>query len=189
MSGSQWAVSIDEIPEEGLSLKLSEAPAFFDFEREGCAWRGPVEWTGTLQRFGADVLCRGKVKARALLPCSRCLREVEVDLEGDLTFTFAPQRLAEAKKEKEKEEEGDVGSEEPDLYPYQEGRLNLRDPTRDNMIMAIPLQPLCRQDCKGLCSSCGADLNEGRCGCAREAYDPRWEALARLRSAFPSQKS
>lgn len=172
---SRWTVDIDEIPEEGLELALSEAPSFFDFGREDGAWRGPVRWAGTVQRFGRDVLCRGRATAGVRLPCSRCLRDVEVDLEAETVFTFAPEEPPESGEEVE------VASEEADFYFYRGGSLNLREPVRDHLLMSVPLQPLCGEGCRGLCPQCGADLNEGPCGCEGEARDPRWEALARLR--------
>ncbi|MFQ5693792.1 MAG: hypothetical protein ACE5IM_12200 [Nitrospinota bacterium] len=52
---SSWIVGVDDIPEEGLEFHLFEEPGFFDFEYEGCSWRGPVEWDGHLQRFGKEV--------------------------------------------------------------------------------------------------------------------------------------
>jgi uncharacterized protein len=48
--------------------------------------------------------------------------------------------------------------------------------------MAVPMKPLCREDCRGLCPTCGEDLNVTACGCAAEAADPRWEALRLLRN-------
>ena len=185
MAGTQWTVNLDDIPEEGHDLSLSEHPSFFEFDVEEGAWRGPVEWTGSLQRFGADVLCRGTAKAGVSFPCSRCLREVGVDLSVDTVFTFVPEQSAET----DEGEEVEVASNEPDMYIYRGGRLDLRDAVQDHLLMAAPLQPLCRTDCQGLCPECGADLNEGSCECVQESADPRWEALARLKGAFPSKES
>jgi uncharacterized protein len=180
----QWTVSLDEIPEEGLEIKISESPAFFHFEVKDVSWQGPVEWTGELQRFGRDVICRGTARAGVVQPCSRCLRDVDIDLEAETTFTFVPKSAQDVEGE-----EVEVESQDPDFYVYQEGRLTLRDPVRDSLIMTIPLQPVCREDCKGLCSTCGADLNEGACDCAQEAFDPRWEALTQLRGPMTSEKT
>ena len=88
MAETQWTVNVDDIPEEGHDLNLSGHPSFFEFDLEEGAWRGPVEWTGTLQRFDADVLCRGTANAGVSFPCSRCLRKVGVELSVDTVFTF-----------------------------------------------------------------------------------------------------
>jgi uncharacterized protein len=184
VSGFQWTISLDEIPEQGLQIRITESPAFFHFEVEDVSWQGLVEWTGDLQRFGRDVICRGRARAGVVQPCSRCLREVDIDLETETTFTFVPEPPQDVEGE-----EVEVESQDPDIYVYQEGRLSLRNPVRDSLIMTLPLQPVCREGCKGLCSTCGADLNEGACDCAQEANDPRWEALTRLRGTTTSEKT
>jgi uncharacterized protein len=57
---------------------------------------------------------------------------------------------------------------------------------RDAVTLALPLRPLCREDCKGLCARCGNDLNAGPCDCGGDDIDPRWEALAALRERLPN---
>jgi uncharacterized protein len=184
MAGSRWNVGVDQIPEDGLDLHLSELSSFFDFNQEDVSWREPIEWSGTIQRFGADIYCRGASRAEIALPCSRCLKDVALALEVGATFSFIPARSAGG----EGNEEVEAASEEPDMYLYDGGEVALREPVRDSLIMAVPLQPFCREDCQGLCSRCGADLNDGPCGCAPEAVDPRWGALARLRGPLSTEK-
>ena len=58
--------------------------------------------------------------------------------------------------------------------------LNLREAVRQTALTVQPLKPLCRLDCLGLCSQCGANRNEGSCGCPSEATDPRWQPLLEL---------
>jgi DUF177 domain-containing protein len=57
---------------------------------------------------------------------------------------------------------------------------------RDSVGLALPLNPLCRDDCAGLCARCGKDLNEGACECVDDDIDPRWDALAALRERLES---
>jgi len=59
--------------------------------------------------------------------------------------------------------------------------LEIGERVRQLILLALPLKPLCRPDCRGLCPLCGQDLNEGECGCKREAPDSRWEKLKALR--------
>lgn len=182
MAGSRWNIAVEQIPaEDGLDVHLSEQPSFFDFNQEDVFWREPIEWSGTIQRFGADIYCRGTSRADIVQPCSRCLKDVSLTLKVGATFFFVPDRSVEG----EGNEEVEVASEESDMYLYDGGEVGLREPVRDSLIMAVPLQPFCREDCQGLCSRCGADLNDGPCGCAPEAVDPRWEVLARARLRGP----
>jgi uncharacterized protein len=81
---------------------------------------------------------------------------------------------------------GGHGHRDPDLdeetYPLEGDQLDLRPLVRDALLLELPLAPLCRQDCCGLCTQCGADLNSGPCDCL-PAPDPRWGALDVLRGA------
>jgi uncharacterized protein len=72
-------------------------------------------------------------------------------------------------------------SDEDEAYPLEGEILDLFELVRDSLLLELPIAPLCRQDCKGLCVTCGADRNEGDCGCD-PPMDPRWASLETLRS-------
>lgn len=180
----RWNIEVDQIPEDGLDARLSALPSFFDFNQKDVTWRELVEWLGTIQRFGEDVYCRGTARGTIVLPCSRCLKEVTRSLEVETAFSF----FAELPPGEEGSDEVEVSSDELDIYLFEDGGVDLRKPVRDSLIMAVPLQSFCYKDCKGLCERCGADLNDGPCGCLPETADPRWEALARLRRPSSTEK-
>ncbi|HET6915863.1 MAG TPA: DUF177 domain-containing protein [Acidimicrobiales bacterium] len=71
--------------------------------------------------------------------------------------------------------------EDEETYPLKGELLDLQPLVRDALLLDLPLAPLCREDCKGLCPTCGADLNDGPCSCARAPADPRWAALDLLK--------
>jgi uncharacterized protein len=74
--------------------------------------------------------------------------------------------------------------DEPGSFTIDEHHiLDLREAIRQNALLAIPMKPLCREDCAGLCQKCGQDLNEGQCDCTKPEIDPRWSKLADLASA------
>jgi len=75
--------------------------------------------------------------------------------------------------------------EEWETYPIHGDHIDLEPMAREAVVLGLPLAPLCRPDCKGLCPSCGADLNQGPCGCPPAAADPRWAALDALRPLDP----
>jgi uncharacterized protein len=80
-------------------------------------------------------------------------------------------------------EDGDeppVTEDDLDVYPYDEDQVDLEPLLREQVILAVPFAPLCREDCKGLCSQCGSDLNEGACDCP-PLIDPRLAALKDLK--------
>jgi uncharacterized protein len=128
---------------EGLDLDLS----------------GPVSVTGQLQATGAgEYLWRGHVHGTLQGQCRRCLENVrtDVDIEVDAAvFSSDPE-----------------AADDPDFYPLLEraSHIDIRDVVREEMALAAPTRLLlCREDCAGLCLSCGADLNAGPCGCSAPA--------------------
>jgi uncharacterized protein len=122
-----------------------------------------------------QVLVTGPVEAPILRECRRCLAPVHLTLRPEVALVWT--------------EPGDVGAESDEdgeevrvLEPGA-GEIDLGEALREELILAAPTYALCREDCKGLCPRCGADLNEGPCGCVDDDSDPRWDALRALRKA------
>jgi uncharacterized protein len=119
-----------------------------------------------LEAVMEGVLVSGAVRATAAGECVRCLIGVEFGLELDLQELYAyPDRVVEA--------------DQDDVRELGDDRIDLEPALRDAVVTALPFQPVCRQDCPGLCPQCGvrlADHPEHR----HEPNDPRWEALRDL---------
>ena len=101
--------------------------------------------------------------------CRRCLRPVGGELRCEVRELYRPRPPREPPNEDE------------DTYPLSGEMLDLRPLVRDAILLEMPIAPLCREDCAGLCPTCGADLNEGECDCPPASADPRWAALDTLR--------
>ncbi len=114
------------------------------------------------------VLVTGAVKGRATATCARCLRPLAVPVELELCELFGGPRH---------EVTGDG-----DAYRIEGLEIHLEQMLRDACALALPLNPVCSQGCKGLCATCGIDLNESSCDCAEQDMDPRWAPLAALRA-------
>jgi uncharacterized protein len=128
----------------------------------------PVRVTGRLQPAGEGrFYWHAKLAARVTETCRRCLEPVQVTVEADVTalFTQDPDAL-----------------DDPDSYPLPSDAtvIDVTPAVREELILAVPQYVVCRDDCRGLCPSCGHDLNAGPCGCA-PATDLRWQALAALK--------
>ena len=74
-----------------------------------------------------------------------------------------------------------ASDDDVDFAPFEGDEIDLGELFREQILLAIPMTPLCREECKGLCPVCGADLNAGECSCERGEIDPRWSALADLK--------
>ncbi|HEY3809999.1 MAG TPA: DUF177 domain-containing protein [Acidimicrobiales bacterium] len=102
--------------------------------------------------------------------CRRCLRPLGSELHCEVRELYRTRTADEA------------ADPDEDTYPLDGDQLDLRPLVRDALLLALPLAPLCRDDCLGLCPACGADRNVDPCGCQAAAGDPRWGALDVLRS-------
>ncbi|MBA2272716.1 MAG: DUF177 domain-containing protein [Actinobacteria bacterium] len=112
------------------------------------------------------ILVSGSVEAGTRLQCARCLRAFSSGVSVPVCELFA---------------DGPLQVAEADAYAVEGEVINLEPMLRDALTLALPLRPLCREACAGLCGSCGHDLNEGPCGCVHEELDPRWAGLGSLR--------
>jgi uncharacterized protein len=111
----------------------------------------------------------GLVEAPWVGECRRCLKEVGGTLECEVREVYR------------RRPPGEPPGQDEETYPLAGEMLDLRPLVRDALLLELPMAPLCREDCAGLCPTCGADLSEGPCGCSPAGGDPRWAALDVLR--------
>jgi len=165
-------VNIDEIDIDVGSFLTFERPlnTFFP-EGEKTESDGPIEIAVTLSLVGSGVYLTGEAKGEINLRCGRCLAEY-------------PHRLAELNMSFMVKEGGNADEDEEDVYTYDGETVNLYPLVRDQLLMLMPIKPLCREECKGLCPKCGQDLNEKDCGCRRVEVDDRFSVLAKLKKGL-----
>ena len=135
---------------------------------------GKVTLRLSLQKAETEYFCQGLVTAEVQVQCSRCAREVELELEGSTDFIIRTQAAEET--------DGSDASDDED-YVYAAGKDETADVTdlvRQALVLALPMKPLCSEDCKGLCPVCRTNWNERACSCAQEQTDPRWDSLRNL---------
>lgn len=134
---------------------------------------------------GQNIFARGPLRGHVVVACSRCIGPARIPVEEDLAVTFLPRsEVPEDKMEtatEAGEEEAEFEEDDVDVYPYDEDEVDLAPLFREQLVLAVPFAPLCREDCKGLCSVCGIDLNTGSCTCDRRVIDPRLASLRDLK--------
>jgi len=123
-----------------------------------------------------DIRLRGRLSTGLELQCARCLEPVNQDVVRYFELLYRPLG-ADAGRD-----ELSVTDAEAEIGYYQGNGILLEDVLREQVLLALPLKVTCREDCKGLCPQCGANLNEKRCSCAEPVEDPRWSGLKDLRS-------
>ena len=121
----------------------------------------------------------GRIEGRLGNACARCLEPITTKIEDKLDLYFYP--MAEIARSEEKA----ISSDDVDIGFYEEPGLPLAEAVREQVSLWLPVRELCREDCKGLCPQCGANLNEERCDCQEELADSRWDALRDLKLGKP----
>ena len=122
----------------------------------------PVDLDLELERIAEGIVVRGELTTTWAAPCSRCLEPVGGDIAVHVDELFETVPL------------------EGETYQLEEDVIDLEPMVRDALLLELPLVPLCRADCAGLCATCGVNHNVASCDCATDEPDPRWAALRSL---------
>jgi len=141
-------------------------------ELPGC---GPLRGELAVERTGDVVLVTGELRFSAELSCSRCLQPFSGTFRQELDLCYRPATAAAAPGKERELSADDLAASE-----YHRGEIDLWPELREAVLLALPLKPLCREDCRGLCPACGADRNQGDCGCREDRGDHRWDRLREL---------
>jgi uncharacterized protein len=141
---------------------------------------GEVEVDLQLSRLEQTVFVSGSLQGRYAVACSRCLGpcEVKVQYRG-LRLTFLPVEAAGAAVAGETE----LDLQDLDTYTHDGESLDLRPLIREQLVLALPMAPICAEGCRGICSGCGANLNQESCSCDQSQAEPSpWvAALSKIR--------
>jgi uncharacterized protein len=128
-------------------------------------------------REGEEVLLRGTVNASVQFECDRCLTETVVPVTQSFDLLYLP-----AHQTRNSHEEHELTEDDLSIVYYQGHFINLDDLVREQIELTLPMTRICKEDCRGLCQQCGANLNEGKCACNVEQVDPRWAVLKELKN-------
>ena len=170
-------VRIEDIPAEGLEVEFSDTS--LKSGDLGPQVAGVVRAPHARLRLthtGEMILGRGDYDTVLRLVCSRCLEEVEQTFSGELVLAFQapPENLP---------EEVELDQEDLDVSFLDGDEIDLAQAVREELSLGLPMAPVCREDCQGLCSKCGKPLREGACQCSAPTVDPRWAKLAQLKES------
>jgi uncharacterized protein len=176
-----------ELPAAMVREALAGLPMREALEAPESAPAGGGEVDLDLYADGSHVFADGRVKGWVEVACSRCVGPVKIPVDEAVKVTFMPRHelagLAdegEAEPATEAEEGPEVAAEDLDVFPYDGEKIDLQPLIREQLVLAVPFAPLCREDCAGLCPQCGIDRNTQTCTCEKP-LDPRFEALRGLK--------
>jgi len=179
---SPYVVGLRDIPPEGLERRFDLSG---DFARaaltdtEATVDDAKISAVLELQKTGVEVLARGHIASEVTLVCSRCAGPARVALTSPVEVLFLPRDA----DPPEAADSPDLMAEDaPDIVAYEGQEIDLEETLREEVLLSLPYAPLCREDCKGLCGTCGKDLNEGPCDCGEAEKDQKPGKFASLRN-------
>jgi uncharacterized protein len=179
-SPAALVVNIATILDEGLAFEAEVTAAHLQLPSATEAeLPTPVQVRGRFTKVAEQVYFQGVIRGTLAVPCCRCLDIIHSDFAAEVRVVYLPPSA----RLHIDGEEGVDPEEELDLYMHDGVMLDLRPPVHDYVLLAFPVQPLCRPDCAGLCQVCGGNRNEVPCACQADAADPRFALLQQLR--FP----
>ena len=123
-----------------------------------------------------DIRLNGELSTSFALGCARCLEPVVQQVARKFDLLYRPQGADAGPPERS------VTAAEAEVSYYQGEGLLLEDALREQVLLAVPLKVICREDCKGLCPHCGQNWNVEPCSCAEPMDDPRWSVLKDIRN-------
>lgn len=169
---------------ERLDRRLD--PADFASAADDFRVSSPLSLAGEVRKDGEKVRLTGRLSGSLECACSRCLESFAVPVQVDLDLLFLPVGRAGRSRSGQPRadlEEGDaLADEDLGVGYFRDDVLDLSEIAREQLYLALPMKPLCRDDCRGLCPVCGINRNREVCSCRTEWVDPRLEPLKHLRS-------
>lgn len=172
-------VEVSQIPPEGLNVNSALKAGELHVEGEDSFTLQGGSLKAFLEKGDHEsVHVRGRLEARLELQCGRCLDPFPFAVDQELDLFYLPH---EAEQEDEEEDEVELSDRDMVVAYYQGNRLDLGEMVREQLFLSAPMKRLCREECTGLCPSCGANRNVSPCGCKpTEDQDARFAPLKDL---------
>jgi uncharacterized protein len=178
-------IRLEHLKAGKLSLEFEEPaetfPVLTELVASGvCEFLAPLKAALRAQQIGGIVAIDGNISTTVRMDCARCLQSYEMPIASSFALTYSQKEPA-PELSGSNQEEVELTAEDMGMSYYQGEEINLKNEIQEQVVLAIPLRALCRQDCKGLCPKCGADLKSGECGCDRSPPAGNFAALKNLK--------
>ena len=177
-------IHIDQLIDGELRLEFEEKPESFPVLAEMIKsgefdFPAPVKTRLRAFRIGDIIEVEGIFETAVRLACGRCLKEFEIQLASQIALTYTCEHIE--NREDLSRDEIELSPEDAGLITFSGDRIDLREGVQEQVVMALPVRPLCREHCRGLCPQCGADLNNGDCSCDQAPRNTQFAALKNLK--------
>jgi uncharacterized protein len=165
-------ITIKDSPHE---FDVSLAPEEINLESDEARLKNAVKVKGKLTKHIAQTDVEGTISAELEIECTRCLEKIDKELEFAFEAAFVtPENFTESR-------EAELNASDLTVSVIEGNEIDLAELVREQILLNLPEQVFCREDCKGLCEKCGANRNLIDCNCNEKEIDPRWAALKNLK--------
>ena len=177
-------IHIEQIKGKERTFIFEEKPGSFPalanlMKNSECSFLTPVRTHLRAIHIGDLVEAEGSIETRVQLACSRCLNDFQYRVQSEFAITYT-REIPEADTELSNTEIK-LSYEDLGLNYFSGEQINLQPNIAEQVILAMPIQPLCSAACKGLCTKCGADLNKDECHCDQSPLNNQFAALRNLK--------
>jgi uncharacterized protein len=170
-------IDVQQVPPEGLPVECGIAADRLS-PQEDLRLAERIVVSGRLYPVDARSFClRGRMSTAVETECVRCLEPFVMKVEQQLDLLYLPQSENVGSGE---DEERELSDQDMAVGFYRDDEIDLSQMIWEQVYLALPMKPLCKQDCRGLCQECGTNLNLTSCSCDREKADPRLSILKTL---------
>jgi uncharacterized protein len=170
-------LSIKEMELRKVRFDETFAPGQIDFSDAEVQQVSPLHTEGSaelLAHTGGEVRISGKYDVRMETECDRCLGRAEFPIDSSFDLFYRPMSVI------AREQEIEIDEGEAEIAFYQGAGMELADILHEQVLLQLPMQRVCAEECKGICPVCGRNRNETACDCHDETSDDRWGALRKL---------
>ena len=173
-------IDVRDLELRPLRYAATLSQAELDFDPRDIQIKGKVGINLLVERRGFDVRVRGTLRAEAELTCSRCLEPVILPIASDFDQLYESNAIHPLS--------GEIALQEKDtdIGFFSGDTIEINDIIREQILLALPMKPICREGCKGLCPHCGRNMNAEACDCEMLFSDPRLAELSKIKNRIRS---
>ena len=182
---TEHVVGLEDLGTGRVEIEGWFEPGEIDFLPEGLRQAAAIDWSGFVERSGDEIRLCGRLETIFELVCVRCLDPVNQRIEKpfDLFFRQRDSLVYDQGAEIEL-------TESDTRTAFVTGaELPLGEIVREQILLAIPMKPLCKPDCRGLCASCGTNRNAGSCECPEQSLNPAFDTLLAVKKQLEERSS
>jgi len=135
----------------------------------------PIVVDGRVRSSGSEIQVSGRVETKVNVECDRCLKTIEMPVSAGFKLQYI------SGQDYESSHAAELTSDEMNLSVFDGEAIDIDEIVREQILLSVPDRALCDENCRGICSICGTNLNSGSCECTSPQVDPRWEALKKFK--------